>query len=222
MDRPVFKNMVGIAQSDSQRDPINLTDKRIEHSLVVEATLDILYNHEIISFANDMAYCCVVDFARKWDMAIVLKTISMQLRLHCITPQSGNRPLGLLRIAIALGETEPITTIIRYSCGKTWPAASGRSERQQGDHLPYKPPSLPRPMLSDGTSGFLKGAPIFDLGGWPYTKFADLPTPLVWALLRAGTTLDQAHVARTSAILASEVHKLMDIMCELPVWRLSP
>lgn len=221
MVRPVFKNMVDIAKSDIQRDPITLTDPRMEVSVVVEATLDILYNHEIVSFGNDMEYCCVVDFARKWDMASVLKTISIQLRLHSISPENGNRPLRLLRIAIALGETEPIATIIRSSCGKTWPAASGRVEKQQGENLPYRPPSLPKPTLSDGTRGFLKGAPIFDLGGWPYAKFADLPTPLVWALLRAGTTLDQAHVTRTSTTLATEVKKLMDMMCELPIWRLS-
>lgn len=65
----VFKNMVGIAQTGAQRGPLELTDEYVEHSQVVEATLDILYNSEITSFTDDKLYHHVIEFARKYDMS---------------------------------------------------------------------------------------------------------------------------------------------------------
>jgi hypothetical protein len=226
MDRPVFKNMVGIAQSDAQRDPINLTDPHVELGDVVEATLDILYDHDIPFIDQETLYHHVIDFARKWDMSIILSRISKQLRLHTISEEKGGRPLRLLRLAINLGDNEVIATIIKSSVQHAWPAG-GHGTRDAGSetgtgNLPWKSPTLPKPKLTGVTQDYLKGAPIFELGSWPYSTFAALPPPLAWAILRAGIVLDQAHVSRRSITLATEVHKLMDIMCEWPVWRLSP
>ena len=63
--------MLGIAQSNSQRDPIDLTDTLVEMSLVVKAVLDILYDHEVISFKDNKLYHHVIEFARRYDMGII-------------------------------------------------------------------------------------------------------------------------------------------------------
>lgn len=127
MIRSVFKNMVGIAQTGSQRGPLELTDEFVEHSQVVEATLDILYNSEIASFKDDKLYHHVIEFARKYDMSTILKTISSQLRAHATSSDKGNT-LRLLRVAIDLGECDLITSIVRATCGHVWPKPSAKSK----------------------------------------------------------------------------------------------
>jgi len=47
MVRPVFRSMISMATTASQRDPIVLTDPNVEHSLVVKEVLDIIYNLEV-------------------------------------------------------------------------------------------------------------------------------------------------------------------------------
>jgi hypothetical protein len=94
--------MLGVAQSIDQRGPLDLTDEFVEHSLVIKATLDILYDQEITSFKDDKPYHHVIEFARKYDMSSILKTISNQLRVHATSPDKAHC-LRLLRIAIDLG-----------------------------------------------------------------------------------------------------------------------
>jgi hypothetical protein len=214
--------MISIAKSDIQRDPITLTDPHVELGIVIEATLDILYDHDIPFIDQETLYHHVTDFARKWDMSIILSKLSKQLRLHAISEELGGRPLRLLRLAINLGDNEVIATIIQSSAQHGWPSG-GHGKRDSGSGtggLPWKSPTLPKPIITGVCADFLKGAPIFELGSWPYSTFAALPTPLAWAILRAGANLDLTHVSRRSITLATEVQKLMDMMCELPIWRL--
>ena len=82
----VFKNMVGIAQSGAQRGPLELTDEYVEHSQVVEATLDILYNSEITSFTDDNLYHHVIEFARKYDMSTIPKPYRCRFGLTRLSP----------------------------------------------------------------------------------------------------------------------------------------
>ena len=119
--------MVGIAQTGSQRGPLELTDEFVEHSQVVEAALDILYNSEITSFKDDKLYHHVIEFARTYDMSTILKTISSQLRAHATSSDKGNT-LRLLRVAIDLGECDLITSIVRATCGHVWPKSSATSK----------------------------------------------------------------------------------------------
>ena len=115
--------MVGIAQTGTQRGPIELTDEFVEHSQVVEAALDIMYDSEIKSFADDKLYHHVIEFARKYDISSILKTISSQLRAHATSSDKGNF-LRLLRVAIDLGECSLMSAIVRATCGHLWPELS--------------------------------------------------------------------------------------------------
>jgi hypothetical protein len=61
--------MLRVAQSIDQRGPLDLTDEFVEHSSVIKAILDILYDQEITSFRDDKLYHHVIEFARKYDMS---------------------------------------------------------------------------------------------------------------------------------------------------------
>lgn len=235
MTRSVFKNMVGIAQTGSQRGPLELTDEFVEHSQVIEATLDILYNSEIKSFKDDKLYHQVIEFARKYEMPTILKSISNQLRVHATSPDKAHA-LRLLRVAIDLGECELITAIVRATCGHVWPddpkaglfsvgilEKQGKEKKQPwvppqlrdtGSIFPQKILSLPPPNVSTKAKEYIQGGKAFDLGSWPYPEFAALPTPLAWALLRADQLAAKEYsVARTEAF-GRELQNVLDSMCE--------
>jgi len=185
--------MINMAQLGTQRDPINLTDNYVEHSLVVHAILDIIYDREILSFKDDNIYHYVIEFARKWDIPTVLRTISKELLVHTHSLNMEKHLIKHLRLALDLGESDLITTIIKSQKRQTWMAAgSGGFDLEENDALPLPPkfPTLPIPTLNGTTRQYLEGAQAFDLGGWPYSSFATLPTPFVWAMLRAQKVVD--------------------------------
>jgi hypothetical protein len=112
--------MIGLAQSDSQRDPITLTDKPLELSLVVKATFDILYDREVASFKDANLYHQVIEFARKWDMPVILKTLSMQILVHTNSEGLDNCINQVFSLATDLGEPKLLTAIMRSKVGKAW------------------------------------------------------------------------------------------------------
>jgi hypothetical protein len=77
------------------------------------------------------------------------------------------------------------------------------------------------PTLTGTTREWLKGAQAFDLGGWPYSSFVAMPSPLVWAMLRAQKTVDLSPKPHSSKAFPEELKKILDIMCELRIWDLS-
>jgi len=180
----VFKNMLGIAQSNSQRDPIDLTDSSVELSVVIWTVLDILYDQEVISFHDDKLYHHVIEFARKYDMGIILKTISKEIRVHATSPDKGHDVLGLFLIAINLGDYELIAAIVRAKGSHAWPLLAKKDRESELNALfPSSNLTLPKPLITGSTKEYVPGAKAFDLGGWPYSTFAALPTPLAWAIL---------------------------------------
>jgi hypothetical protein len=180
--------MISMANSKSQQTPIDLTDEFVEYSLVIQATLGLLYDREVACFKDDKLYHHVIEFARKYDMAIILKTISKELRVHATSPEKGVHVLQFLRLAIDLGGCDLITAIIRAKSTHTWPQrARDPSTSKCGGHsiFPQRTLTLPEPVLTDLTQEFIPTPKPFDLGSWPYASFAALPPPIAWALLRA-------------------------------------
>jgi len=128
-----------------------------------------------------------------------------------------------LRLALDLGENELITTILRSQKRRSWSAAGGESSELAGSHcLPLKPLTMATPSFTGVVREYLKGAHAFELGGWPYSVFATLPSPFVWAMLRAQKTVDLSPKPHLSNAFTDELSKLLDIMCELPIWIESP
>ena len=232
----VFKNMVGIAQSGAQRGPLELTDEYVEHSQVVEATLDILYNLGITSFTDDNLYHHVIEFARKYDMSFILKTISNQIRVHANYTDKAHC-VRLLRIAIDLGECDLMAAVVRATCGHNWPdrpkpktslfrfgwgsrlvpdvkPAPLSEECRDQSLFPPKSLFLPPPHVSVESKEYIAGGKAFELGTWSYPEFAALPPPIAWALLRAEQLAsDEYHDKRTEAF-GRELQNILDSMCE--------
>jgi hypothetical protein len=206
--------MIGIAQSNSQRDPIDLTDTFVEMSLVVKAALDILYDQEVVSFKDDRLYHHVIEFARKYDMGIILKTISKEIRVHATSLDKSHHVLRLFRVAIDLGEYELITAIVRAKGNYAWPKPVKDQIPELGSLFPSKTLSLPKPFITGSAKEYVPGAKAFDLGGWPYSTFAALPTPLAWALLRAHLTAEKPFKSDGSESIGKELQKVLDSMCE--------
>jgi len=95
--------MLGIAQSTTQRDPIAMTDPHVELSIVIKATLDILYDREVHSFSDDSLYQHVLEFARKWDMPIIIRTILKELRVHATSSKMDTTVNSMFRLALDIG-----------------------------------------------------------------------------------------------------------------------
>jgi hypothetical protein len=207
--------MIGLAKSDSQRDPITLTDKPLELSLVVKATLDILYDREVVSFKDANLYHQVIEFGRKWDMPVILKTLSMQILVHTNSEGLNSHINQFFSLATDLAEPKLLTAIMRSKVGRTWggPAPNPEEGISRLFHQKSLSHSLGPPVLNDDAERWLKGAPCFKLGGWPYSKFAAIPTPIVWALLRASEAADLAYKTHVPEFLLMEFQKLMESMC---------
>ena len=152
--------MIGFAQSESQRNPITLTDEFVELSLVVKATLDILYDHKITTFQDGNLYHHVIEFARKWDMPIVLETISTQLVVHANTASLSSYVNQMFRLAIDLGDCELITALMRAKEGNVWDVLLDQSDT--GSELfPVKPLSLGPPVLTPENEQYLIGGGVY-------------------------------------------------------------
>jgi hypothetical protein len=205
--------MIGFAQSETQRDPITLTDEFVELSLVVKAALDILYDHKVTSFKDGHLYHHVIEFARKWDMLIILETISARLVVHANTASLSSYVNEMFRLAIDLGDCELITALMRAKEGNVWDNLPEQSDT--GSQLfPVKPLSLGPPVLTPENEQYLKGGGVYRLGSWPYSKFAAIPTPIVWALLRAGNTVHLAFRQHTKDALMTDFQKVLESMCK--------
>jgi hypothetical protein len=224
--------MLGVAQSIDQKGPLDLTDEFVEHSLVIKATL---YDQEITSFKDDKLFHHVIEFARKYDISSILKTISNQLRVHATSPDKAHC-LRLLRIAIDLGECDLMTAIVRATCGHVWPTYEkpelspfqfelGRRRsnskrtplpktREDQSIFPPKSLSLPPPNVSTASKEYIEGGKAFDLGTWPYPEFAALPPPLAWALLRAEQLASKEYSHQRTEAFGRELQNVLDSMCE--------
>ena len=214
INRSVFKNMLGIAQSNFQRDPIDLTDTFVELSLVVKAVLDILYDQEMISFKDDKLYHHVIEFARKYDMGIILKTISKEVRVHATSPDKGHDVLGLFRVAIDLGDYDLMAAIVRAKGSYAWPKSTKDQVPELGSLFPSKNLALPKPLITGSSKEYVPGAKAFDIGGWPYSTFAALPTPLAWAILRAQQTAERPLMSDGIESIGKQLQKVLDSMCK--------
>jgi len=205
--------MISIAQSSSQRDIIHLTDEFVEHSKVIKATLDILYDREVTSFRNERLYQHVIEFARKWEIPVVLKTISKELRLQANYPKAFKLIIRMFRLAINLGEHDVIIAVIKAWSGKSWGTNTSSSSTSDSipdnSFFPATTPTLPEPTIEGALLKYIEGAPIFELGGWPFATFSELPLPLIWAILRAG----QLAKGRHTDAMATELKKVLDLMC---------
>ena len=119
----------------------------------------------------------------------------------------------MFRLAIDLGDCELITALMRAKEGNIWDVLPEQSDNGTG-LFPVKPLSLGPPVLTPENEQYLKGGGVYRLGSWPYSKFAAIPTPIVWALLRAGNTVNLAFRQHTKDALMIDLQKILESMCK--------
>lgn len=209
--------MLGIAQSTTQRDPITMTDPHVELSIVIKAALDILYDHEVCSFRDDTLYHHVVEFARKWDIPIIIKTIIKELHVHASTSRTDTTAGRMFRLAIDVGDHDVIALMVERGHDVGWPSTEGTHKPRTSDGLlPIRNLTLEEPILNFEARRYLKLSPVFPLGGWPYHKLAALPLPLIWAMLRAEQATKLAYKSTEPRAMPLELKRLLNSMCESP------
>jgi len=205
--------MLGIAQAITQRDPITMTDPHVELSIVIKATLDILYDREVHSFSDDSLYQHVLEFARKWDMPIIIKTILKELRVHATSSKMDTTINSMFRLTLDIGDHDAIVSLVKACQGRVW---TNRLDTSSGDSRFRSRRKLifDQPSYNNETERYLKGSSFYESGSWPYSKFAALPPPIVWAILRAESTVESSHVGITSDSLPLALKKILRSMCE--------
>lgn len=102
---------------------------------------------------------------------------------------------------------------MRAKEGNVWDVLPDQSDT--GSELfPVKSLSLGPPVLTPENEQYLIGGGVYRLGSWPYSKFAAIPTPIVWALLRAGNTVNLAFRQHTKDALMIDFQKILESMCK--------
>jgi hypothetical protein len=153
-----------MAQSPTQRDPIDLSDPHVEHSVVVKAALDIIYDRELDTSNIDKlrkVYMHVIEFARKWDIPSILKTIKTAIRANSHPKDSHSSTL--FSLAVELGDHDLISITANLLIHRNW------SSKDNSDTTPPEIKSLPVKELtfkdptcaggSESPLAYIKGAP---------------------------------------------------------------
>ena len=212
MCRSVFRSMISLANSSSQRDPVNLTDPLMENSDVVLQVLDIIYTLGISADTIEDDVDLVkyaIDFARKWEMTMVIDIIHKELSRIIDSKTGTSSHFEHFLVALHLGDND-LAADMYAGCGdEEWEGSA-----DDGIELPLirdcwsssdgSTPGLSdnddkaheedKHYLSDKRSADLfrkdghvtsLGGDIFNMGRIPYGAFLQIPPTVVWIILRA-------------------------------------
>jgi len=188
--RPVFRSMIAIANSASQRNPMSLTHPTVDHSRVVKAALDIIYT---VDFSHDnierdlnlVKY--VIDFAKKWDISRITNITRKEIAQ--VFSMEGLLAVEYLLVAVHLGDNGLAARYYSSQDGfhhyRYREDLEDLEDETETDDLRENPEreqeftKLPQHYLSDTRAEGLTnellddwdgGAP-FDFGNMPYGEF---------------------------------------------------
>jgi len=196
--------------SAARRDPIYLTDERLEQSGVLDELLDIMYAFEM-GKTGRLSYA-VIELAEKWDFAQVL----LAIRRHLSHRDSYEYTFHRFQLSIKLKDPSLIAGFPRSKHDVEWidsptdPAVDN-----------FRRNRLIRHVYEEAAPGLLNencvgGGLVFDIATWPYGDFLLTPPTVLWALLRA------THVGTTTPAkidtdkVADEFERLLKLACESP------
>ena len=126
-----------MASSTAQRNPITLTDERLENSLVIKKILDIIYNLDIGKLKKDQDMFVlryVIDFAKKWEMEIVIKTIEKEMWRRVDSRSEKPHLFRHFLIALALGDHKLAASYYKLSITMTSNRRSSSTVAPSTDH----------------------------------------------------------------------------------------
>jgi len=211
--------MIDMAQSPIQRDPINLSDPHVDHSVVVKASLDIIYDREVNTSTIDKSrkvYLHVIEFARKWDIPLILKTLKTAIRANSHPKDSHS--FSLFTLAVELGDHDLISITFNLMINRNWSSKdSADTTSPEIKALPVEELTFKNPTCASGSGSpltYIKGASSGDIAGWAYRSFEIMPKPVIWAMLRARRNTQGISTTEGWSRVPSELKKLLDSMCE--------
>jgi len=202
--------MIHLAKSSTQRDPITLSHQYVEHSLVVKAALDIIYDREIASFDECNTLLYVIEFARKWDISVINKVMMKEVQLQCSVSK---HLFTMFFIAIELADHDTIATVVKMMSTGYWGDVDIRTPLDS-NILPYGSINMLEPCPEALECAIVRGTSIGDLGGWSWELFSETPKPILWAMLRARQAAQTDEKVIRSARVSYEMKKVLSEMCK--------
>jgi hypothetical protein len=193
-----------------RRDPIYLTDEKLEHSDVVETLLDIMYTLKTANIDTSVMFA-VLDLAEKWDFDHVRHTIRRDLSYH----GSNEYMFHHFQLSTQFKDPSLIASFVTRGHDVIWDDDQSCSlieyfARQRLVRQVYDEPAPDLLNQSD-----VVGSRMFEVGTWSYGNFLLTPPTVLWALSRAtyvGTTtpakIDHKKVA-------DEFERLLKLACKL-------
>jgi hypothetical protein len=229
---PVFRSMIALANTSNQRDPIYLTDPAVEHSEVIEEALDIIYT---LNFSNALVgddpslVNYVVDFARKWEILMVIDIIRKEMAWDPRGILSSNAHFESFLLAIRMKDNELAAKRYVNSGHNVWLDETddykSNYERSREVNCDGSVGKGKRGTDRDLTEHYLSDIPasgllgddqllrspgdggVFDLGHIPYVDFLCIPPTVLWIIARAQRSNKNRYE------VGQDIHRLLDLAC---------
>lgn len=224
---PVFRDMISLAKSSTQQDPIHLSHPSIEHSVVVKRVLDIIYTSDFEVKLVGVDFNLVkfmIDFGRKWEIAVVRDTIRRELSRGKKDIDTHNMEHFL--VALHLEDNQLTNKYFLHAEDQEWdkgqvnqiPNGKRAFDGDQNREVDYDSKPLGHHYLNDtGATGLpadhrfvaSPGGDLLDPGVMPYKVFLQFPPTVLWMLSRA------AYLSRTSREDTNDIMRtLLDLACQ--------
>jgi hypothetical protein len=202
--------MLSMPHSSARKDPVYLTDEKLERSGVLKVLLDIMYTLKTADI-DALVMFAVLDLAEKWDFDHVRHTIRRDSADH----GSSKCTFHLFELSIKFKDPSLIAGFPRSRHNAKWtnsPTGSAIDTFRRRD--------LIRQVYDEAAPGLLNqsyvgGGRIFDAATRAYGDFLLTPPTVLWALLRAtyvGTTVLPAKI--DSDKVADEFERLLKLACK--------
>jgi hypothetical protein len=92
--------MMPAAIDGDHRESLVFTDDALEHSTIIEALLDIIYYHKVLSLDRATLIVYLIKLADKWDIPLVNESIKDQIKNSFY--ERCHHPFHLFQIAVEL------------------------------------------------------------------------------------------------------------------------
>ena len=206
---------------------LDLTDQILEHSVVVGALLEVIYNFELPPLSEATLVLRLIDLADKWDVPMVHRIVKKTLESSWYAFHASK--LDLFLIAIKLKEYRIASELM------TRENVARSKDDNDGNEYPYQYDDFPPVQIVYGRScrgnwddrGWTQ---LHDIASSLYRDFIRIPPHVAWALQRATVMwdhglqdsymlmgCDDARRLQRKKFLAENFRRIMDPKCAYTV-----
>jgi hypothetical protein len=211
----MFFDMLALDIIDVTPQTINFTDELREHSYVIEAILDIIYNFKTPSLRHHTIILHLLDLAEKWGIQVVHQMIRKDLEAAFYGTDVEH--FSLFLIAIRLQDYALASAFIERS------QVDLEDESPLGDYVDPSP-SRHLPSYYDKYLSHIDDPMLFaeldNISTARYHDFVSLPPKIAWALQKAalmwdhGVYDDTKKKASRRKAVAENFRRIVDERCE--------